>query len=57
MSSRELSEDEAKTLKSEQIALDGIAVIVNKNNTVDNLTAENVKSIYLAETTDWSEIK
>ena len=57
LSSRELSEDEAKTLKSEQIALDGIAVIVNKNNTVDNLTAENVKSIYLAETTDWSEIK
>ncbi len=57
MSSRELSDDEAKALKSEQIALDGIAVIVNKNNSIDNLTSESVKSIYLGETTDWSEIE
>lgn len=56
MSSRELSNDEASKLVSKQIALDGIAVIVNKNNPINNFTSEQVKSIYLAEFTDWSEI-
>ncbi len=57
MSSRELSDEEASKLVSEQIALDGIAVIINKNNTTENLTSEQVKSIYLAETTDWADIQ
>lgn len=57
MSSRELSDEEAEALKSEQIALDGIAVIVNLNNPIENITAEQVKSIYLAETTEWDDIK
>lgn len=57
MSSRELSDDELKTLTSKQIALDGIAVIVNKDNNIDNLTSEQVKSIYLIETTNWEDLK
>ena len=57
MSSRDLTDEESATLTTEQIALDGIAVIVNKNNTIDGATSETIKSIYLAETTDWSDVK
>lgn len=57
MSSRDLTDEESETLTTEQIALDGIAVIVNKNNTVDGATAETIKSIYLAEITDWADVE
>lgn len=57
MSSRELTSDELNTLKSEKIATDGIAVIVNKSNTFDGLTSEQIKSIYLGTTTKWEEVK
>lgn len=57
MSSRELKEDELKTLKSEKIALDGIAVIVNQSNSFDELTSQQIKSIYLGEVTKWEEVK
>ncbi len=57
MSSRELKEDEAKTLKAEKIALDGIAVIVNKSNSISNLTSYQVKAIYTGEITAWDELK
>ena len=39
------------------IAQDGIAVIVNKENTLTGLTSEQVLSIYTGETTDWSELQ
>lgn len=57
MSSRELKDDELKTLKSEKIALDGIAVIVNQSNSFDELTSQQIKSIYLGEVTKWEEVK
>ena len=57
MSSRELKEDELKELTSKQIALDGIAVIVNKENDIKNLTSEQIKSIYTGETTDWIKVQ
>ena len=57
MSSRELKKDEAKTLKAEKIALDGIAVIVNKSNSISNLTSDQVKAIYTGEITAWDELK
>lgn len=57
MSSRELKDDEAKTLVTKQIAMDGIAVVVNKENKVDSLTSDQIKSIYLGETTTWDEVK
>lgn len=56
MASRELSEDELKELTPTQIALDGIAVIVNNANSIDDLTTEQVRSIFVGETTDWSEL-
>lgn len=40
----------------ETIAKDGIAVIVNNANTCDDLTLDQVKSIYTGETTVWSDI-
>lgn len=57
MSSRELKDDEAKTLKSQTIALDGIAVIVNSQNPADNLTSAQVKDIFSSNITDWSEVE
>ncbi len=56
MASRELHEDEAGQLTAQAIAMDGIAVIVNPANTVDNLTMDQIRSIYGGETTDWSEV-
>ncbi len=56
MSSRELEEDEAKALVTKQIAMDGIAVIANKENTVDNLTSQQIKDIYLGEITMWDDL-
>lgn len=57
MSSRELKEDEAKALKAETIALDGIAVIVNAENSIDNLTSQQIKSIFSGEITVWEDVK
>ena len=57
MSSRELKESEAAELKAEQIALDGIAVIVNNENPTDDISSENIKNIYLGEVTNWEDVK
>ena len=57
MASRELKESEiASGLTSTTIAIDGIAVIVNKKNTVDSLSAEQVKKIYTGEAVRWSDV-
>ncbi len=57
MASRELKDSElSEGLVPQVIALDGIAVIVNNDNTVSGLTSEQVKGIYLGEITNWSEI-
>lgn len=56
MASRELKDDETK-LKAIEIAKDGIAVIVNKENTINSLTKEQVKDIYTGAVTDWSEFQ
>ncbi|RGR22875.1 extracellular solute-binding protein [Ruminococcus bromii] len=56
MASRDLKDEEKSALKVETIAKDGIAVIVNKANTCDDLTLDQVKSIYTGETTVWSDI-
>ena len=56
MASRELKDSEKAELKDAQIALDGIAVIVNKTNTATNLSKDDVKKIYLSETEVWNDI-
>lgn len=57
MASRELKDTEAAELTATVIAQDGIAVVVNNNNPIDNLTKDQVKSIYVGETTSWSEVE
>lgn len=57
MSSRELKDEEVSKLVSKQIAMDGIAVIINKANKLDNITSDQVKSIYTGETTTWDKLK
>lgn len=54
MASRELSDDEAAKLTATAIALDGIAVIVNTENEVSDLSLDQIKQIYVGEITDWS---
>lgn len=57
MSSRELKDSEASQgITPTVIAMDGIAVIVNKDSAVSGLTADQVRSIYMGEVTDWSEV-
>ena len=57
MASREVSEDEiAGGLEPQTIATDGIAVIVNNNNPTDELTSDQVKSIYTGEALTWDEV-
>lgn len=57
MASRDLKDEEkAAGLKETQIAIDGIAVITNKNNTVKGLTLEQVKDIYTGKITNWKEV-
>lgn len=56
MSSRALSEDEQATLTGTQFASDGIAVIVNVANPVDELTSEQITAIFTGESRNWSDI-
>lgn len=57
MASREVKDSELeKGLQPTTIALDGIAVIVNQENTVSDMTSDNVKAIFTGAVTDWSEI-
>ncbi|QAT43914.1 substrate-binding domain-containing protein [Aminipila luticellarii] len=57
MASRELKEEETSGgLKATVIAMDGIAVIVNKNLEVDELTSDQVKSIFTGKISSWSDI-
>ena len=55
MSSRELTEDEAAALNQANIALDGIAVVVHPDSTVEDLSLETIRSIFLGEVTEWEE--
>ena len=54
MASRDLKDTETD-VKATTIAQDGIAVIVNNENPVENLTSEQVKSIFTGETTTWAD--
>lgn len=57
MASRELKDTEtAKGIKGTTIALDGIAVIVNKDNKAEDLTSEQVMKNYTGEITKWSDV-
>ena len=57
MASRELKDSElAGGVTATTIAMDGIAVIVNNDSIVSNLTSEQVKNIFIGAATTWSDI-
>jgi phosphate transport system substrate-binding protein len=56
MASRDISDDElSQGIKSVTIAQDAIAVIVNKDNTVEDITMDEIKAIYTGSKTTWSD--
>ncbi|MBU5428337.1 substrate-binding domain-containing protein [Tissierella pigra] len=57
MASRALKDSEITGLQNMEIALDGIAVIINPNNTLTDISLENVKKVFTGEFTNWSDIK
>lgn len=58
MASRELKDSEiAEGVTGTAIALDGIAVIVNMNNPISDMTTEQVCSIFTGEIQDWSDVE
>lgn len=57
MSSRDLKDEElAQGLIPVTIAIDGIAVIVNPANSVEDLTVDQIRSIFVGETTNWGDL-
>jgi len=57
LSSRALKDDEkAGGLTSVTVALDGIAIIVNKANTVGDLTLDQIAGLYTGKITNWKDV-
>jgi phosphate transport system substrate-binding protein len=63
MSSRKIEEKERMLAESRniepiefEIGLDGLAVVVNKNNPVNKLTLEQLRDIFMARITNWKEV-
>ena len=58
MASRELKDSETEAgLTATVIANDGIAVVVNNDNPIDELTSDQVKSVFTGETTTWADLE
>lgn len=58
MASRDLKDSEIeKGLTGTTIAMDGIAVIVNNDSPVEELSSDSVKGIYTGEITDWADVQ
>lgn len=56
MSSRELKDDEKTSVQGTIVAYDGIALLVNPENPVKNISLEDVKKIYTGKITNWKEL-
>ena len=57
MSSRELTPaEQGMGLKEVIVAIDGIAVIMNKDSPVNDLTVDQIRDIYTGNITDWSQV-
>jgi len=58
MASRELDEEETAQVGGvDAIAIDGIAMIVHNDNPLEDITLEQIQSIYLGDTTTWDEVE
>ncbi len=56
LASRNLKDEELETCDQTVVAIDGIAVIVNTENTVSDLTIAEIAAIFTGEITNWSEV-
>lgn len=63
MASRQVEENEVNLAKKQNITykefivgLDGLAVLINKDNPVNNLTMEQLRDIFMAKITNWQEV-
>lgn len=56
LSSRNLKDEEAKDLVGTVVAIDGIAIILNPENPIADLTIEQIAQLYKGEITNWKEI-
>ena len=56
LSSRALKEDEKNDVDGTVVALDGIAIIVNKDSKVADLTVEQLKKMFTGEITNWKDV-
>ena len=58
LASRELKDSDTEAgAKATVLAMDGIAVVVNPENPIENLTVDQIKSIYVGEVTTWDEVE
>lgn len=58
MASRELKDtEESSNIMATVIAKDGIAVVLNKDNAVSELSVDQICKIFIGEITDWSEVQ
>lgn len=55
LSSRDLKDDEKANLEETVVAIDGIAIIVNPSNPVEDLSVEQIGKIYTGEITNWKD--
>ena len=56
--SRELKESEIESgLAYSTLCMDGIAVVVNKENSTNDITLEQIREVYTGKITDWNEVK
>lgn len=56
LSSRDLKDEEKADLTGTVVAIDGIAVIVNPQNTIDDLSIEQISALYKGEISNWEEV-
>ena len=56
MSSRELKDEEKNSVEATTVAYDGIALLVNPENKVKNISLEDVKNVYTGKITNWKEL-
>ena len=57
MSSRNLKPEELEKVESTAIAMDGIAVVVNNDNAIDDISLDNIHKIFVGEVKDWNDVK
>ena len=56
LSSRALKDDEKSAVDGTIVALDGIAIIVNKDSKVADLSVEQLKKMFTGEITNWKDV-